>query len=100
MSSEVIVSTLPTLTHALFSEEKGLIMGNSYATLSTDNMVTARNMEAAQKSAVDYLKTLAERLGANAILGLRIERVNLGPFVDVLAYGTAAKVTFQQGVYR
>ena len=105
----MILTSANTLTNKEIIEYKGLVTGESLigANIYKDLFSGVRDvvggrtsryeeeLEEARDIAIESMKEKAERLGANAIIGLKISYDNLGGTMGntilVTAYGTAIK---------
>ncbi|MDO5831696.1 MAG: YbjQ family protein [Methanobrevibacter sp.] len=105
----MILTSANTLTNKEIIEYKGLVTGESLigANIYKDLFSGVRDvvggrtsryeeeLEEARDIAIESMKEKAERLGANAIIGIKISYDNLGGTMGntilVTAYGTAIK---------
>lgn len=103
----MLISTASTIPGKEIVETLGLVRGSSIRTrhVFTDITEWFRNLVGAElhhytkmlaecrEQALDRLREHAQRMGANAIIGLRIETSSIAVgAAEILAYGTAVRV--------
>ncbi len=104
----MIISTIDKIEGKKISSSLGMVKGNTIRArhIGRDIMAGLRNivggeiseytklMAEAREQALDRMKADAERIGADAVVGVRFSTsVIMGGAAELLAYGTAVKLS-------